>query len=350
MVSRAKKMGASPVWRWIAFLALAIIVVVAAFSMGAPVPLSDVWSGDAARAEIARRIFWMEGGVWGLRPMRLAAGALAGASLALAGASLQSIFRNSLAEPYLLGTSAGGALGAAIGLALQGSAPRVLANLPAGFELSSLLAFGGALATTTLVYALGSGASTLAGDARGGLLLTGVAVSSFASAMMALIVSLGNRTDLAQQITFWMLGSLTRATSTHIVTMLIAFAVGFALLLASARDINALRGGDEDAASLGVPVERLHRRLIFCAAILSAATVAAAGLIGFVGLMGPHLVRRVFGGNARVLLPASALGGAALLVACDALARSVARPVELPVGIITSLLGVPLFLALTRKK
>lgn len=346
MSSFAKRAGAAPRWKWAAFLALAITVLAAAFSLGAPLPLADLWSQDAARAAIARRIFWIDGGVWGLRPIRLLAGALAGASLALAGAALQSVFRNALAEPYLLGTSAGGALGATIGLAMQESAPRVLAMLPAGFDLSSLLALFGALGATALVYVLGRGTS----NRGGGLLLTGVAVSAFASALMALIVSLGSRADLAQQITFWMLGSLTRAAPAHNVTMLVAFLIGFAILLFSARDINALRGGDDDAASLGVPVESLHRRLIFCAAILGAATVAAAGLIGFIGLMAPHLVRRVFGADARVLLPASALGGAVLLVACDAVARSAARPVELPVGIVTALLGVPLFLALSRGK
>ena len=350
MSSFAKGAGAARRWKWIVFIALALLVVLAAFALGAPIPLSDLWSGDAARAEIARRIFWIEGGVWGLRPIRIVAGALAGASLALAGAALQSVFRNALAEPYLLGTSAGGALGATVGLAVQGSAPRGLALLPAGFDLSSLLAFVGALGATALVYFLGRGASTREGNRGGGLLLTGVAVSAFASALMALIVSLGSRADLAQQITFWMLGSLTRAAPPHNLTMLVAFVVGFLILLLSARDINALRGGDDDAASLGVPVESLHRRLIFCAAILGAATVAAAGLIGFIGLMAPHLVRRVFGADARVLLPASALGGAVLLVACDAVARSAARPVELPVGIVTALLGVPLFLALSRGK
>jgi iron complex transport system permease protein len=162
-------------------------------------------------------------------------------------------------------------------------------------------------------------------------------------------VALSNRADLAQQILFWMLGGLTRATSAQNAVLCLSFIVGMGTLLWSARDMNALRGGDEEAMSLGVPVVALHRRLLLAAALMSAAAVATAGLIGFVGLLAPHLTRILFGSNARLMIPAAALGGATLLVSCDALARSVAQPVELPVGIITALLGVPLFLFLARR-
>ncbi|HEX8236041.1 MAG TPA: iron ABC transporter permease [Abditibacteriaceae bacterium] len=341
--------------QWMVLLGAFIVALTLAATLGAPVPLSDLWSHDAARAEVAQRIFWRFGGEWGLRPVRLLAGALVGASLATSGAALQAVFRNPLAEPYLLGISAGGALGAAVGVALQGSTSlRVLDN--SLFDVSSVLAFGGAVAASSLVYVLGqrgnngASAGAFAGASnRGGLLLTGVAVSSFLAALMALVVALSNRADLAQQIMFWMLGGLTRATSAQNAVLFVSFVAGLGTLLWSARDLNALRAGDEEAMSLGVPVVALHRRLLLAAALMSAAAVATAGLIGFVGLLAPHLIRLLFGSNARAMIPAAAVGGATLLVSCDALARSVVQPVELPVGIITALLGVPLFLFLARR-
>jgi iron complex transport system permease protein len=337
--------------RWVLLLSAFTVATLLAATLGAPVPLSDLWSQDVTRAEVAQRIFWRFGGEWGLRPVRLVAGVLVGASLAASGAALQAVFRNPLAEPYLLGISAGGALGAAVGVAWQGSTSlRALEN--SLIDASSVLAFCGAVAASGLVYVLGqlSARGPFSGAAnRGGLLLTGVAVSSFLAALMALVVALSNRADLAQQIMFWMLGGLTRATSAQNAVLSLSFVVGLGTLMWNARDLNALRAGDEEAMSLGVPVVALHRRLLLAAALMSAAAVATAGLIGFVGLLAPHLIRLTFGSNARVMIPAAALGGATLLVSCDALARSVVQPVELPVGIITALLGVPLFLFLARR-
>lgn len=331
------------------------LVVLGAMTLGAPVPIADLWSGDAARAEVAQRIFWRSGGDWGLRPVRVLAGLLVGASLAASGAALQAVFRNPLAEPYLLGVSAGGALGATVGMALQNGMRGARFEVAAGgFDLTTLLAFGGALGASALVYVLGQRRTSAfiggqGGFERGALLLIGVALSAFLSSLMALVVALGSRADLSQQIMFWMLGGLTRAASAHIAALVVALTMGLFLLMASARDLNALRVGDEEALGLGVAVGALHRRLLFAAALMSAAAVAAAGIIGFVGLLAPHLVRTLFGSDARALVPASALGGAALLVGCDAVARSVAPDVEIPVGIVTALLGVPLFLFLSRK-
>jgi iron complex transport system permease protein len=146
-----------------------------------------------------------------------------------------------------------------------------------------------------------------------------------------------------------MLGGLTDVRPGQNWAMLLTLLVGMGLMLGSARDLNALRLGDEEALSLGVNVGHVQRRLLVAAALMSAAAVAAAGLIGFIGLLAPHLIRTLFGDDARRLVPAAALGGATLLVACDAVARSAARPVELPVGIVTALLGVPLFLVLAGK-
>ena len=313
---------------WPSLVALLLIVAFAALLLGAPISIRDLWSEDASKKEVAREIFLH------LRPLRIAAGLLVGASLATAGAALQSAFRNPLAEPYLLGISAGGALGAALGLAFS-----VSSAVP-------VLAFGGALAAAFAVYALGA---ATAGFDRARLLLVGVALSAFLSAVLSLIVALSNRAELAQQILFWTLGGLADVNEVQLWTLAACLLVGIALLLGSARDINALRLGDEDARTLGVEVQVLHRRLLVAAALMSAAAVAAAGLIGFIGLLAPHLARRVFGDDARALVPAAALGGAALLCGCDAVARSALRPTEIPVGIVSALLGVPLFLSLARR-
>jgi len=347
--------------RWLALIGVLMVIVILAATIGAPVPFSDLWSSEPQKMQIARRIFWREGGLsggdWGLRPVRIFAGMLVGAALASSGACLQSVFRNPLAEPYLLGVSSGGALGATMGLWLQ---PR------AAFDLSVPLAFVGALTASALVYALGAttlGAtsstrfaggnrvrvSRTGGGNRGVLLLSGVALSSFLSSLMALILALSDSANLAQKIVFWSLGTLTRASSTQNVLLLIVLCIGMTILLRSSRDLNALRMGDEEAQTLGVDVRKLHFRLLFAAALMSAVAVAFCGLIGFVGLLAPQAVRKMFGGDIRVLVPAAAIGGATLLVGCDAIARSVAPPVELPVGVVTALLGVPLFLWLARR-
>ena len=301
------------------------------------VPLSDLWSSNAASREVAGQVYFQ------LRPQRVLTGLLIGAILASSGAALQAVFRNPLAEPYLLGISAGGALGAALAVALK---------LPqwGGFAAQVPLAFAGALAASALVYRLGQPRSDFTwGSGRAGLLLCGVALSAFLSALMTLVVTLSNPL-VAQQITFWMLGDLSRAEWPEIGILATTLAIGLALFLSAGRDIDALQVGDEEASSLGVQVERVHRRLIVAASLMSAAAVAATGLIGFVGLLAPHLMRPVFGTRARTLFPAAALGGATLLMLCDTLARSALPPLEIPVGIITSLLGVPLFLYIARRQ
>lgn len=329
--------------RWILLVGIVIVMTICAWVWGAPVSISDLWARDEVRADVARRIFWRADGDWGLRPLRLCAGLLIGASLATSGACLQSVFRNPLAEPYLLGISSGGALGATVGLCLQKTANFAI-------DLTWLFALCGALFSSWLVYVLGARTSaSTRGANRGALLLTGVAISAFLSAIISLILALSNSEDLAQQIVFWTMGTLTRVDARQNVVLTIALFVGLAILFASSRDLNALRSGDDEAESLGVDVRALHMRLLFAVALMSAVAVASAGLIGFIGLLAPHMVRRVFGNDARVLVPASALGGAALLVGCDALARSLVTGIELPVGIITALLGVPLFLVLARR-
>lgn len=322
------------------FLALAALYGLAALlalTWRSVVPISQLWSGDAELREQAEIVF-------SLRFVRLLAGTFIGASLAASGAALQATFRNALAEPYLLGISAGGALGATLATALE---------LPSlgDFSPTVFLAFGGALLAASVVYQLGQPRISGWGASpdRANLLLCGIALSAFLSALMALVITLSPKPGLAQQATFWLLGGLTRADWPEIRILAVCFGAGLALVMFNARDVDALQTGDEGAGSLGVNVPRLHRRLILAASLMSAACVAAAGLIGFVGLLAPHLIRLSFGTSARRLFPAAALGGATLLVGCDALAHSAIDQIEIPVGIITSLLGVPLFLYLMRK-
>ena len=335
--------------RWLALAALALLVVAASLSWGASAGPRDLWSSDPDLREVARRIFFE------LRPPRVAAALLVGANLAAAGAALQSAFRNPLAEPYLLGTSSGGALGAALALWLQlstSSSNQDWSGGWAGIGMVSLFAWGGAMGASLLVSRLGrrSASSELGqGLDRASLLLCGVALSSLLSALMSLVTVLSPSASLSLQLSFWLLGGFSDADWAHDALLLLSLLIGLAILLSSARDLNATLLGDEEALALGVDARRLHRKLLLAASLMSATAVASAGLIGFVGLLAPHAMRQLFGRDARPLLPASALGGAILLASCDLLARVARPPTEIPVGILTALLGVPLFLWLVRK-
>ena len=324
--------------KWLALVTLFFIVTALACVWSADVPFADLWSPNEALRAVAAQIYREN------RFPRVLAAILVGAALASSGAALQAVFRNPLAEPYLLGISAGGALGATLATAL---------DFPSwgGFQAAVLLAFVGALMASLIVYKLGQPreGSYILGFDRSGLLLCGVALSSFFAALMALVITLSSKPQLAQQATFWLLGGLTRAYWPEIAVLGVSMALGLTILLMSARDVDALQVGDEEAAGLGVDVARIHTRLLLAASLMSAAAVAAAGLIGFVGLLAPHIMRLSFGSQARRLFPSAALGGATLLVACDAVAHLILPPIEIPVGIITSLLGVPLFLWLTKK-
>ncbi len=324
--------------RRLIFLLLVLCALAGLFSLfwGAPVSPLDLFNPQ--KRDVARAIFLS------LRPTRMVAALLVGASLSLAGAGLQTLFRNPLAEPYLLGISAGGALGATVAAALK--LPLLL-----GLDATVPLAWAGATGAGFLVFALGrsdeSGFDSSSGRVR--LLLVGVALSSLLSAMLLLTVTLSGSADLALETTFWLLGGLGRANWTQNAVLLVSLCLGFALLRGTARDLDALAAGDEDALALGVDARKLQTRVLVAAGLLAATSVAVAGLIGFVGLLAPHLVRLGGGRGAKILLPGAALGGAALLCGCDTLARGAFAPIEVPVGIWTALLGVPLFLFLARK-
>ena len=275
-----------------------------------------------------------------LRLPRVLLAALAGAALATAGAVFQAVLRNPLAEPYILGVSGGAALGAIAATA------GLVAPLAGGLVTRPFGAFVGALVTIALLFR----AAALRGRASSySLLLVGVVINSFFSALILFLVTVADFTRF-QGVLFWLAGSLSSPPVEVLVLLSGTLAVGLAVLLPLGTSLNLLSQGEEVAGLLGLHVERVRLAALVTASLMTAAVVSFSGLIGFVGLMVPHLARLAFGPDHRLLLPASALGGAAFLVAADALARTLTAPTELPVGIITAICGGPFFLWLYRKQ
>ena len=258
-----------------------------------------------------------------------------GVGLSLAGVTLQGLLRNPLADPYVLGTASGAALGAAVALLV----PIQFALL--GFGLVHILAFGGALAAVTAVYRV-SRLGAL--NSLTSVLLTGYAIGSLLAAGLAITMYLSG-TNL-RQIFFYLLGSFSLASWPQVAVGLPLIALGSAVILTRARSLNGLLLGEEMAAHFGLDVRRERMVLLGAASLVTAAAVAMSGLIGFVGLVVPHLVRLVTGPNARALLPLSAIYGAAFLGLADLLAR---LPGELPVGVVTGVIGAPFFLYVLRR-
>ncbi|CAH1667194.1 Hemin transport system permease protein HmuU [Hyphomicrobiales bacterium] len=283
-----------------------------------------------------------------IRLPRTLLGLMVGASLAVCGALMQGLFRNPLADPGLVGVSSGAALAAAIVIVLG---ERFLPYLPFAtlpFVALPIAAFLGGLLFTYVLYVLSSGSGR---TSVATLLLAGVALGAMAGAVTGLLTFLSNDQQL-RDLTFWSLGSLGGATWTKVTTILPAFIPLAIALPFLGRSLNALSLGEAEAFHLGLPVERIKRIVIVVVALAVGAAVASAGVIGFIGIVVPHLLRLAIGANHKVLLPASALLGAALLLASDILARLIVSPAELPIGILTAAIGAPFFLwlLLARRK
>jgi len=272
-----------------------------------------------------------------IRFPRVLLGALVGGGLALAGATFQALLRNPLAEPYILGISGGASLGAVSVLSL---------GLAAASWPLPLAAFAGALLAIALVFRVAT-ASGRGMDVRV-LLLAGVVIAAFFTACIAFILSVAEARTV-QSAVLWIMGSLAGA-SWRSVALAAAYTLPAALLLLGlARPLNLMAIGEETAHYLGADVERVKRMALALAALLTAAGVAVAGVIGFVGLVVPHAIRLLVGSDHRALLPLSFMGGAAFLVLCDVAAQLVLAPTQVPVGVITAFVGVPLFLLLLRR-
>ena len=321
-------------WYWVALVAVLVLIAMLAVARGAvSVSLAAVIDalrgrGDPTAIAIVRD----------LRLPRVALGALVGAGLGASGAALQGALRNPLAEPYLLGVSGGAAVGAVIAFALGVSSDAMI----------TLAAFAGAIAAVFVALGVARvGGRSARADLRT-LLIAGVIVGAFANA--AIMVALANASpNNIRGALWWMMGSAVDANWQRVAWLAISVLVAGGALVYWAREIDVLSLGEDTAASLGVDVERAGRRAFLLAALLAAATVSAAGLIGFVGLVVPHIARGMGLRTNRPLIVAAGLIGATLVVAADLAARTVAAPTELPLGAITALLGVPFFLIQLRR-
>jgi iron complex transport system permease protein len=279
------------------------------------------------------RIFWI------IRLPRIVMAVLVGYSLSTAGTALQGVLQNHLADPYLIGLSSGAALGASIGIIARKNIPSVSsATIP-------IFAFAGGIISLILVYTIskkGRQSSTI------NLILAGVAVSSFFSAIVSfLIVKFGERME---EIIFWMMGGLANSTWANVRLIMPYIAVGSVIIIGCGKILNVMSLGDEKAKHLGVNVDFYRKLIIASATLISATAVSVTGLIGFVGLMVPHMFRRIVGADHRILIPAAGLGGAIVLLLADTLSRTALAPKEIPVGIMTAVLGAPFFMYLLRSR
>lgn len=304
-----------------------VVSVVLALLVGAvPVSLAEVWKGEGSGWTI----------VAGIRAPRVALAAAVGAVLAMAGATFQTLLRNPLADPFILGVSGGAACGAAVATAF--GAGRFPGAIPAA-------AFAGALVATLIVLTIAARHGSV-DPLR--LILAGLVLNAFFSAAILVALSVIRGADLTAAL-HWMMGSLANASWRDLALVGPAAAVAGVVLAFLASDVRMLAFGEEDARSRGVATERVKIVGFVVASLVTGGAVAVSGIIGFVGLVVPHTIRLIWKRDYRVLLPLSALGGAVLVVLADLAARTVVAPAELPLAALTALLGVPFFLGLLRR-
>ncbi len=271
--------------------------------------------------------------IFGLRLPRIALALGVGASLALSGAALQALLRNPLADPYLLGVSGGAALGSLIGLMFFGS----------GSAMRMLLGFAGAALVTLIIFQFGRRE-----DDPARLILAGVIAATFLSSIIALLTAVADNVKL-RNITAWLLGDLSSGTAEGITFIAVIVVVGAVVLVKQARALNLMMIGERDAFALGIETARVRWIVFVMASLLTGAAVSAGGAIGYVGLVVPHLVRLAAGADNRLVIPASAIAGALLVLLADTIARTALAPRELPTGAITALIGAPVFVYLLLK-
>ena len=273
--------------------------------------------------------------IWRLRLPRVLLAALVGATLSLGGMVFQALLRNPLAEPYILGVSGGSAIGAIMGILLG------LARFPGVW----LTAFAGSIATLVVLFAMASGRSLLRANT---LLLSGVMVNAFCSAVIMFLVSMAQDSRL-HNIIFWLMGDLATATIDKVLALFVTVLPCFIVVFTRANTMNLMTFGGDLARSMGVHIQRTTVLLLVVTSLMVSATVSYCGLIGFVGLVTPHLLRLILGPDHRLLAPACILGGAVFMVVCDLLARILPAQGEIPVGVITALVGAPVFIFLLRR-
>ena len=335
---RSGLLGAVPLWVTVLLL---LVVLLAATVVGVAVGAVPLSVGEVLGA-IRRGISATSTGttdfiVWDLRVPRVLEAILVGAGLALAGLIVQVLVRNPIADSYVLGLSSGAGLGAVIVMTIAGSAVGI------GVQTG---AFGGAIAAGIAVAVL---ASSRGGFAAMRLVLVGIAVGHLASGAMSFVVIRASNADVAQQVMYWMLGSIAGAQWEHVPLVGLVVGVGLGLVASAAPWMDALALGDDAAAGLGLRVSRLRMAFFVVACALTATVVSISGTIGFVGFVVPNLARLLVGGMHRRVIPVTALLGSLLVLAADTSARTLLAPSEIPIGILTALLGVPLFILVVRR-
>lgn len=331
-------------WWWMA-VALAVLAIVATVAIGyGVVPLDAAGIGRS----IVDRLPFVEVDsgfderqaaiLWSIRLPRVVLGGLVGATLALAGGAYQGSFRNPLADPYLLGVAAGAGLGATLAIAYLPAS-----SLPISPLL--MLAFAGAIGGVALTYL--AGYSVKAGRTSVTLILAGVAVAAFLTAIQTYLLQ--REVATLRQVYGWILGRLATVGWTEVLLILPWVIVTAAVVLAGRSRLDVLSVGDEEARALGVDPQRVRLIVVLAATFGTAAVVAVSGLIGFVGIIVPHTIRIVFGTSYKVVLPLSIIYGAAFLIVCDLIARTLVSPGELPIGVVTAFFGAPFFAFVLRR-
>jgi iron complex transport system permease protein len=334
----AGPVGGGLTWRWLGVGVLALVAaLIAGLAFGpAGIPPGALIGDLVAQLPLVhgqRRLSALESAVlWELRAPRVALGALVGATLATAGGAYQAVFRNPLADPYLLGAAAGAGLGATIAIVYVGVVP-----LPIAAFVGATGAVGGA-------YLLGRSVGDRRNTAT--LILAGVAMAAFLTAVQTLVLQ--QDTENVRAIYSWLLGRLSTSGWREVLLVLPYATFSIVVVLAQRRLLDVLRVGDEEATGLGVRVGRVRLLVIGAATLGTAAAVAVSGLIGFVGIVVPHAVRLLAGSSYRIVLPLSMLFGAAFLVVADVIARVALSPAELPIGVVTACIGAPFFVVVLR--
>ncbi|MCA8086649.1 MULTISPECIES: FecCD family ABC transporter permease [Burkholderia cepacia complex] len=337
----AARLGTSR--RFAPFVLAALAVLVGAMSVVAlcvgayRIPLAEAWAAlsDDAAAQQARAV------LLDIRAPRVVLALLVGGGFGATGAAMQALFRNPLADPGLVGVSSGAALGATTLIVLG---PALFAAHASAAALP-FAAFAGGLAVAALVYRLAASRGRLALSL---LLLAGIAINALVGAAIGLLTFVADDAQL-RSLTFWSLGSLGGAQWSTLAAVAPCVALGCVLLARERDALNALQLGETEALHLGVPVQQLKRRVLVAVALAVGALVSCAGIIGFIGLVAPHCVRLACGPDQRIVLPGAALLGALLTLAADLAARTLAAPADIPLGVLTALLGAPFFLALLWK-
>lgn len=273
-----------------------------------------------------------------VRLPRVIMAAIIGAGLSVSGASFQALFKNPMADPYILGVSSGAALGATIAMLLG------LGTTFLGFSFITLAAFLGAITTTLIVYSIARVGNKVPNIT---LLLAGIAMTFLLSSIISLIMIF--KRDQIENIVMWTMGSVSTASWSQVKLLMPFTIVGIIIIFLFSRDLNIMLLGDDTAKNLGIEVDKVRKILLFICTVLVAGIVSVSGIIGFIGLIIPHIVRIIFGVNYRTVILFSALYGSIFLIFCDTIARTIVDPMEIPVGIVTSIFGVPFFMYLLYK-